>query len=59
MDKPKKLQKDIHFSGAHIFQNMPDRNHYDHFLNEKEWKEYSQTNKYPLKVEDNKIVLLE
>ena len=59
MDKPKELPPDIHFSGAHVFQINIENNHYDHFVNGSEWKDYSKDNKYPLKIQDNKIVFLE
>lgn len=59
MDKPKKLSQEIHFSGAHIFQSDIKNNHYDHYANGSEWKDYSRDNKYPLKILDNKIVFLE
>ena len=59
MDKPKELPSDIHFSGAHIFQTKTENNHYDHFVNGSEWKDYSKDNKYPLIIKDNKIMFLE
>jgi hypothetical protein len=59
MDKPKIISPEIHFSGAHIFQSHSENNHYDHYANGSEWKDYSKENKYPLKIQDNKIVFLE
>jgi hypothetical protein len=61
MDKPKLkyICPLLHVSGGHIFQDKPEENHYDHYCNGSEWKEYNSSGiklSFSLKLEAGKVI---
>jgi len=44
---PKTMDPSLHLSGCHLFRDNPEKDHYDHFKDGKEWKDYDPNNKYP------------
>ena len=53
----KLFQEDLHISGAHIFGDKPEQDHYDHFKGDERWIERGTEEKplkFDIKISENK-----
>ena len=46
--QPKNIIQDNRVSGAHVFRDNPEQNHYDNFYKGEKWRDYNKDYTYPL-----------
>ena len=55
--QPKNIDPEVPVSGAHLFRDRPDQNHYDVWINGVKRIDKSKNNEFPFEFKDNAVML--